>query len=541
MTGLEALAGWIPRAADPAPGWLPPRSPGHRWFIAVVEILGLGLAAAAIVPAGPGLAAAWGSVLVVIATLVVVSPALVQVTAGRGTVHLGVAGSVLSFIAFAHPPVVALAVWCTAVAAYQLALGRPAKAALLWTAMGTITGAAFIGTVGLLHAVGLNEVAAYPAGLAVYMGVQTVALLGNAALQKHRMDDVGGTCVRWLRLAWIWLANVAIAWVGIAAQTFSVHGIQLPGTTLSALGVAVLVIIALAVQSMSLRSSLRLVKRKLHVVLDAAHELPWPESPHPIERVGVFASVAVRGDAVAVQDEPPGVNQIGARIEIPNAPDRHLVATRTSTLGSFSTLERRVLSGLAHMASATLQVNHGISELEVQATTDELTGLLNYRAFLEALQDAAGSTGAGVLAILYIDVDGLKVVNDSFGHWAGNALLVEVSRRILRVLREQDVVARVGGDEFAVILGPGIAVKDAEVVRHRLEADIGRELVLAGQVIQPSASIGIAYSSRPGAKIEELVIASDRDMYKRKMAKRELYAEDVERSQLGIFGNAGHD
>ncbi|WP_427017679.1 diguanylate cyclase domain-containing protein [Pseudarthrobacter sp. P1] len=528
LHGIPA-AGFDPRLARPAHARAP-ADRRRRLIAAAVAIAGAGLFGGAVAASWTAILAWWATVLIVGASLLVVYPFLLRITAGRDPICLGVAASVLAFTEVRDEPALSLAIWVLGSAVYQAVLRRPLKAALFWTGVSTIAAALFLSTVALLRDLGSPDALNYALGVGLLLAVHIGLSVLHQGLHHIRATDSPQNQIRWNRMGVLWAINIAITWVGAAADAFSDHGYHLVGTSMSAVSVASLEVVCLMVHSLTLRMKLQEIGVKLQVVLDAAHELPWSDVPHPLSRVGTFASVAVPGDAMAIQREPAGANQIGAQFDFPDGRTEHIVVTRAASLGSFSRLEERVLSGLAHMASTTMHVDHGMQRLQAKAATDELTGLANYRAFLDALSlaEAVQDPVSGV-AILYIDVDGLKSVNDAYGHDVGNELLVEIAARMRGALRDGDTVARVGGDEFAAILANGITAKDADGIRRRVESEIGRPLRLAGQWFTPSVSIGIAYSSFVDAKIDDLVIASDRDMYKRKMAKEDITSVDGER------------
>lgn len=151
------------------------------------------------------------------------------------------------------------------------------------------------------------------------------------------------------------------------------------------------------------------------------------------------------------------------------------------------------------------------AEVYRQSVTDELTGLLNRRGFFKrAEQELAALRQAGKPGIvLFLDLDGLKELNDTEGHDAGDRLLVEAAELLQRLFRDDDVLARIGGDEFAVFV-PGMA--DVDLVRGRLREDTGRVRL----------SIGAARFDPENPKgLYELLGAADAEMYGDKRARRE--------------------
>jgi diguanylate cyclase (GGDEF)-like protein len=125
--------------------------------------------------------------------------------------------------------------------------------------------------------------------------------------------------------------------------------------------------------------------------------------------------------------------------------------------------------------------------------------------------------------LLYLDLDGFKPVNDRHGHAAGDAVLKEIARRLSALLRKSDTVARIGGDEFAVILdNPG---DSAERVAEKCREAIGLPLRFEGQDISVGVSIGLALFPIDGLTEEDLLKTADGAMYRVKRAGREATAE----------------
>lgn len=134
------------------------------------------------------------------------------------------------------------------------------------------------------------------------------------------------------------------------------------------------------------------------------------------------------------------------------------------------------------------------SVLEHLATHDPLTGLLNRRSLLERMDPILAHHGrrSTRLAVLYLDVDGLKPVNDTHGHLAGDQLIVEVGQRIREQVREEDLASRLGGDEFVVVLPDSDGMHDALTVAEKLKAAIAAPCMVNGAEIRVTVSIGIA-------------------------------------------------
>ena len=157
-------------------------------------------------------------------------------------------------------------------------------------------------------------------------------------------------------------------------------------------------------------------------------------------------------------------------------------------------------------------------QLEHQAFHDPLTGLANRALFRDRVEHALAraARGAGV-AVLFLDLDDFKTVNDSLGHPAGDALLDAVAQRLLGATRAGDTVARLGGDEFAVLLEDTASPADAVAAADRVRAALAAPVPLAGREMRVGASLGLAHA-HPGEGPAELLRNADVAMYQAKAA-----------------------
>ncbi len=154
-----------------------------------------------------------------------------------------------------------------------------------------------------------------------------------------------------------------------------------------------------------------------------------------------------------------------------------------------------------------------------QAITDHLTGLANRRRLFDALTALFAEPAAErpPFAFLFIDLDGFKRINDSFGHPVGDEVLGRVGLRLQNSLRSTDLLARVGGDEFAALL-LGADALEAERVAHRIIADLVEPFAIDAVKARMSASVGIALAPVDGADAESLMACADAAMYRAKLA-----------------------
>ncbi|MDB4963067.1 MAG: diguanylate cyclase protein [Myxococcales bacterium] len=193
-------------------------------------------------------------------------------------------------------------------------------------------------------------------------------------------------------------------------------------------------------------------------------------------------------------------------------------------------LERRVAERTAELAAANLALEHEIRErkgmeqqLIDQAHHDNLTGLANRALLLEHLSRAFARSRRRArpsFAVMLLDLDRFKVVNDSLGHLAGDRLLTDAAHRLQSCLREVDTAARLGGDEFAVLVDGIDDLKDVTRLADRIQKRLTAAFDVDGKEVFTSASIGIAMMDPRYERPEELLRDADAAMYRAKDAGR---------------------
>ena len=173
------------------------------------------------------------------------------------------------------------------------------------------------------------------------------------------------------------------------------------------------------------------------------------------------------------------------------------------------------LDRLGRLTALVFERESAAAALRYAAHHDALTGLANRASFFQDLQDALDDPLSGpLIGVLYIDLDGFKPVNDKLGHGVGDALLQAVGERMRRVVRESDLVARIGGDEFTVLC-PDIAdTRVLEDLAERLVTAVREPIEIGDLGVTVGASVGIAAAAPASCSIDVLIEAADRALYR---------------------------
>jgi diguanylate cyclase (GGDEF)-like protein len=181
----------------------------------------------------------------------------------------------------------------------------------------------------------------------------------------------------------------------------------------------------------------------------------------------------------------------------------------------------RVARSMSHMAAMLLENARLLDQLRQQALHDSLTGLANRALFRDRLAHALQRnerTPGNRCAVLFLDLDDFKHVNDAQGHAVGDALLGIIAERLRGSLRPSDTAARLGGDEFAVLVEDVTGVEEVEAVADRIVAAIARPAVIGGREVRVRVSLGVATSPEGGRSVDDLLTNADAAMYVAKAA-----------------------
>ncbi len=199
----------------------------------------------------------------------------------------------------------------------------------------------------------------------------------------------------------------------------------------------------------------------------------------------------------------------------------------SASAGRFSPTAADFVQAIANVLGSAIERAHADQQLAHQALHDPLTGLPNRALLVDRIElglAAVRRSPANPLVVLFVDLDDFKQVNDALGHEVGDELLRQVARRLQAAVREEDSVARFGGDEFVVVTRAGQTLESPLRFADRLVADLRAAYEVRGHRLFVTASIGIALSTAPIDTAETLLRDADAAMYEAKRQGRDRYA-----------------
>ncbi|GAB3594880.1 hypothetical protein GCM10027446_19380 [Angustibacter peucedani] len=264
-------------------------------------------------------------------------------------------------------------------------------------------------------------------------------------------------------------------------------------------------------------------RRRLTSLFDASGAIHAAASQDQVlDLVRTHADAVLAREDAALRHEPPSDREVGARFEGSDQP-LWLVSPRGDLSTSTDQLDRQALEALSSVGEQTVARLALVEQLARQARQDGLTGLANRLLFTERLERALRlATHERQVAVLYLDLDGFKSVNDRFGHAAGDDLLRIVADRLVPIAGSTDCVARLGGDEFAVLLGDVAHVSEVERACEKVLGAVRREAVVAGHGVLVGTSIGVVLSPG-GDEASEVMRNADMAMYSAKGLGKSQY------------------
>ena len=265
--------------------------------------------------------------------------------------------------------------------------------------------------------------------------------------------------------------------------------------------------------------------RRLSVLFDAAVRAQTLSDTHQVvDALTDDARRLLRIKQVEVRATPPGLHEVGAQLR-DGQRDRWIVAPGQHRARSTTTADQQALEAMVAVSSdafARLRLTEDMTHL---ARHDLLTNLPNRGLLLDRVEHALQmSRRRGTrIALLFVDLDGFKPVNDRFGHAAGDAVLVDVAGRLTTCVRQSDTVARLGGDEFAILL-EDVRPPEVSSACDRILAALSRGAHVAGHQLALSASIGVAFGDS-SETAESMLRNADLAMYEAKSRGKNQWVE----------------
>jgi diguanylate cyclase (GGDEF)-like protein len=419
--------------------------------------------------------------------------------------------AVLMFLAFQARPPVALVLWILGYTVEQSISRRPLRSKLFNIGLSAIAGKLTILVVSATASgrVDARALAAVVAGTAVYFATDFV--LTYVSVWTIQPASVLG------------LLRDAAVWIGFAGL-LGADAVGYTAVVLANLQWYALLLVAPPIAAMfAARHAYEEANRhrsRLGTLFQAAVLSQQTTSVEHIEEVLVEqARHLLHAPAAQMRSAPPSGGEIG--VAVPALGGRYLVAPPRLASRMYDNGDRESLAALAAIAAESLDRSRMAQDMARMAMIDPLTGAANRAMFQQRLDLVLNqrTTEPAPFVLLYLDLDGFKQVNDELGHHVGDTLLKAVAERLAAVVRADDLVARIGGDEFAIVLANPHSAADADAVCRRAADEIARPVDIGPHRVSVTASVGRA-TWVYGDSADELVKRADHDMYERKRAAR---------------------
>lgn len=455
--------------------------------------------------------------LLAVPVIVVVAKFPMLLDPGEGGIEVGFESSVLMYLLCTQRPHEALVLWSVGVLATQLTTDKRAMAKLFNVGVGILAGAAAAAVFVLVGAPRdtARELLAVFLAAACYFA--TDFLLSALSVAVETRTPLSGYLVQPGTL--------------LAVSCF------VPFDSLGYLGAVVVrhtnwwTLLLLAVPLATLLVATRAMTRgsenarRLTVLFDAAvRAQTLSDTRQVIDAVLDDARRLLRIRQVEVRSTPPGAHEVGAQLR-DGQRDRWVVAPGKHRARSTMTADQQALEAMVAVSSdafARLQLTEDMTHL---ARHDLLTNLPNRGLLLDRVEHALqiSRRRSTRIALLFVDLDGFKPVNDRFGHAAGDAVLVDVAHRLSECVRQSDTVARLGGDEFALLL-EDVQQPEVSSACDRILSSLGRGVDVSGHRLSLSASIGVAFGDS-SETAESMLRNADLAMYEAKSRGKNQFVE----------------
>ncbi len=273
--------------------------------------------------------------------------------------------------------------------------------------------------------------------------------------------------------------------------------------------------------------TLRVVARRGQSLMGEVYEADLAGRPRTVTAQALRdrATVVWRNDSATIPAPVEGLRSGASAVISPATGPRWALSVYSRRPDAFSDDDIAYLESAANVLAAAITRNRIERELRHQALYDGLTGLPNRVLLLDRLGSALRriSRSSSGVAVLFVDLDNFKLVNDTLGHSAGDIVVSAVAERIDRAVRSSDTVARFGGDEF-VVVSEGVDAADASDLARRIRSALSSPIDLGDRSVTITASIGYALTSDPALSADDILAEADTAMYAAKQAGKDCAA-----------------
>jgi diguanylate cyclase (GGDEF)-like protein len=490
-----------------------------RWFDLGVFATGVLLVAWSTYSVVRGGTAMSGVELLSVPLIVIIAKFPMILDGGEGGIEVGFDSSILMFLLCTLEPHDALLIWSLGVLVTQITTDKRPMIKIFNVGVGIVGGAVSAGVMTVIRGadgVGTpRELLAVAVAAACYfacdyvLSAVSVSIESATPLRQHLVQR--GTLVA----VACFVPFDSLGYLG------AVVGRSLPWWTLLLLAVplATLLVATRAVVRGSENA------RRLSVLFDAAvRAQTLSDTRQVIDALTDDARRLLRIKQVEVRATAPSIHEVGAQLR-DGQRDRWIVAPAQHRARSTTAADQQALEAMVAVSSdafARLRLTEDMTHL---ARHDLLTDLPNRGLLLDRVEHALQmSRRRGTrIALLFVDLDGFKPVNDRFGHAAGDAVLVDVAGRLTACVRQSDTVARLGGDEFALLL-EDVHPPDVSSACDRILAALSRGAHVAGHHLALSASVGVAFGDS-SETAESMLRNADLAMYEAKSRGKNQWVE----------------
>ncbi len=434
-----------------------------------------------------------------------------------GGIEVGFDSSVLVFLACFMDAVPALAIWTAGQVLSQLTNSKRPQVQRFNIGIGILSGYAALvvmRAISPLDETSPRELLAVGLGCAVYFAVDYIVSGVSIGIEEGSSATAALRHGSGLAALGVFVSIDSLGYLGaLVVRAF-------PAWASILLAVPLLTILV-ATRALARGNEHR---RRLAGLFDAAAAAQGLHTAEELEEVlRVHVRAVVQSGTAQLGEAPPSAKEVGARVRT-GATDLWLVAPAVHRARASVQADRKALEALAAVAEEAFSRLSLVGEMGYLARHDALTSLPNRTLFLDRVEHAVARSrrADGSIAVLFLDLDGFKAVNDRFGHAEGDELLKTVASRLISRVRAGDTVARLGGDEFAVLVENVQDAAEVEALCGRLLAAMRAEIMISGHDVVVGTSIGVALAS-PDDDAAGLLRNADMAMYRAKALGKDRF------------------